>query len=251
MTTVAPSPSVRRAAVGVTAAGCLAALPIWGDSLLVAGLLTFGAVLAMGRSTLPWLGTSNPGKIARRLARVALFFAPLPFAPGLTWSSAPIAVAAGAAVGLALLVPDIRILRRSLHPGFQAMLPRQTGVDATRDLIVAGGSGVAQEYLYRGLLLLGMSAFIGWWALPVAAALFVLEHLVQGLGGHYYDPRDIAAQAALSLGLGTLVLLSGSILPAVVGHTVYNLPGVIQVVIRAVAHRSDRSLRHAPGAEHA
>jgi membrane protease YdiL (CAAX protease family) len=227
------------------------ALPLWGDSPLVAGLLTFGAVLALGRSTLPWLGTSNAGKIARRLIRVGVFFAPLPFAPGLDWSAPLVAVAAGAVVGLVLLVPDGRILRRSLHPGFHAMMPRQNGVDATRDLIVAGGSGIAQEYLYRGLLLLGLAQLIGWWALPVSAALFVLEHLVQGLGGHHYDPRDIAAQVALSLGLGALALLTGSILPAVIGHTVYNLPGVIQVIVRAIAHRSDRSLHHVPGAEHA
>lgn len=246
-----PTSLARRAAVALVAAGCLVALPVWGDSLLVAGLLTFGAVLALGRSMLPWLGTSNLGKIARRLVRVGVFFVALPFAPALDWSAPVVPIAAGAAVGLVLLVPDARILRRSLHPGFQAMMPRQNGVDATRDLIVAGGSGIAQEYLYRGLLLLGLAPLIGWWALPVSAALFVLEHVVQGLGGHFYDPRDIAAQAALSLGLGTLVLLTGSILPAVVGHTVYNLPGVVQVIVRAFAHRSDRSLHHAPGAEHA
>jgi hypothetical protein len=251
MTAVATPRSVRRVAVGIVAVGCLAALPIWGDSLLVAGLLTFGAVLAFGRSTLSWLGTSSAGKIARRLARVVVFFAPLPFAPGLDWTSSVAMAVAGGAIGLALLAPDHRILRRSLDPGFQAMLPRQSGMDATRNLIIAGGSGVAQEYLYRGLLLFGLASFIGWWALPAAAALFALEHLVQGLGGHYYDPRDIAAQVALSLGLGALVLASGSIMPAVVGHTVYNLPGVIQIVVHAIAHRTDRSLRHAPGAEHA
>jgi hypothetical protein len=243
--------SWRAVVAGTVGVGCLAALPWAAGSMLAAGLLTVGAVLAIGRSTLSWLGTSGPGRTARRLIRVGIFFAPVPFVASLDWSVAPLPALAGALVGLLLLAPDATNLRRSLDPAWLGQLPRPSGGDAGRDLIIAGGSGVAQEYLYRGVLLAGLVPLMGWWAVPAVAVLFVAEHLVQGAGGSSFDRRDVATQAGLSLALGALVLASGSIAPAVIGHTLYNLPYVAQTIVRVLIHRIDRSPFHAQSSEEA
>jgi Type II CAAX prenyl endopeptidase Rce1-like len=227
------SPAGGVSAADVLAAGCLLALS-FGGSPLVMGLCTYGAVLALGRSNLVWLGMSRPGRLARRLARVAVFLAPLPFVEvNLAATAVPVAIGAG--VGIVLLAPDARILARSLFKDV-ALLGPQSRFETFRDVLLFSTCGAAQEYLYRGVLLAGLAPVVGWWAVPVATALFVAEHAAQGLGGLTFDVHDYSVQAVMGVTLGVLTYQCGGILPALVGHTVYNLPNVVQAVLRYRLH---------------
>jgi Type II CAAX prenyl endopeptidase Rce1-like len=220
----------RVTAPDLTAACLLIAVPFTGHHL-TAGVLTFGAVLALGRSHLAWLGDGVLSRFARRVVRVGVFLAPLPFV-GAALAAAPVAIALGAGVGLILLAPDARLLRFALSREGTALLGPQAPSESVRDALFYATCGAAQEYLYRGVLLTGLATLVGWWALPVVAGMFVVEHAAQGGGGFTFDLRDYTVQVALSLALGALVLTSGGLMPALVGHTLYNMPNVLQAISR-------------------
>lgn len=230
----------RVTAPDITAACLLIAVPFT-EQELTAAVLTFGAVLALGRSHLAWLGEGTVSRFARRAVRVAVFLAPLPFV-GVAVEAAPGAIALGAGLGLLLLAPDARLIRFALSRAGTALLGAQAPSESVRDAFFYATCGAAQEYLYRGVLLAGLAPLMGWWALPVSAGLFVVEHAAQGGGGFTFDLRDYTVQVALSLGLGALVLTSGGLMPALVGHTLYNMPNVLQALLRL--------LRSGPADEH-
>lgn len=239
------SPAAGVSAADVVAAGCLLALPFGGSPLAI-GLCTYGAVLALGRSNLVWLGMRRPGRMARRLARVAVFLAPLPFVE-VNLAATAVPAALGAGVGMVLLAPDARILARSLSTDI-ALLGPQSRFETVRDVLFFSTCGAAQEYLYRGVLLAGLAQAFGWLAVPVATALFVAEHAAHGFGGLTFDVHDYSVQTVMGVTLGVLAYRCGGILPALIGHTVYNLPNVVQAVLRYRLHNdpaSDLRMTHA------
>jgi hypothetical protein len=190
----------------------------------------FVLVVAQSRARLGLLGTTAAGQIARRAVRVACYFLPIALVglPSLrlTWT----AVGVAALVGAVPLLFEIGNLRTMFSPAYLDLAPISP-VDRTKDLILFGFSGAAQEYLYRGLMLASIPV-----ERPVAVALttaaFVAEHLLQAGGSTYWDRHDIAVHCFLGIALGVVVVSTGSVLAAVVGHTVYNLPSVILALRR-------------------
>ncbi|MFD5649531.1 CPBP family intramembrane glutamic endopeptidase [Streptomyces sp. NPDC127039] len=78
-------------------------------------------------------------------------------------------------------------------------------------------TGVGEEVLFRGYLLTGLrEALVPWAALVVQAALFGVHHASFGL-------RAVPAKAVHGLLWGALTLGSGSLLPAVAAHTVFQV----------------------------
>lgn len=234
----------RAAATGVIAVSAIAAVPLAQHHPPVVAALAYVAILATGRSGLPWLGYTMVGRVARRLARVAIFFIPLPFIDNVHWSWSTSASLAAVGCAVLLLAPDYKTIKRELAPNRFASHPYRSRDEPLRDVIVFAGSGVAQEYFYRGVVLISLLPYIGWFAILPAAALFMLEHVAQGRTGLYFDRRDLAVQAIMSIAFGALAIQSDSVLPAVIGHTVYNMPNLVQVAMRLHAQRSDGGVRH-------
>ncbi|HEY1837229.1 MAG TPA: CPBP family intramembrane glutamic endopeptidase [Rhizomicrobium sp.] len=81
---------------------------------------------------------------------------------------------------------------------------------------------IQEEFIFRGLVQTVFATEIGaqWPAVGAAALLFALVHLVIG---------PVTAAAALVLGLvaGELRRRSGSLLPAILCHAIFNLPGLL------------------------
>ncbi|MYS77817.1 CPBP family intramembrane metalloprotease, partial [Streptomyces sp. SID5926] len=106
------------------------------------------------------------------------------------------------------------------HPEGPATGTRSVGAwaGAPRALLALGLlTGVGEEVLFRGYLLTGLrEALVPWAALVVQAALFGVHHASFG-------PRAVPAKAVHGLLWGALTLGSGSLLPAVAAHTVFQV----------------------------
>ncbi|WP_439657625.1 lysostaphin resistance A-like protein [Lentzea sp. HUAS TT2] len=226
-------------AAGAVAIASIGAIPFVREYPIAVAALAYLAILATGRTRLNWLGKGLAGRFARRSVRVAVFFVPLPFAGYVSWSGGLVESVVAAACAIALLFPDRRDVLRELRPARLALRPYRSWDDPVRDFIAFGGAGVAQEYFYRGVVLMALVPHIGWFAIVPAAAMFVFEHVAQS-GRIHFDRRDLINHAIISVVFGALTIHAGSVLPAVVGHTVYNLPNVIQIFVRVHTQRSDR-----------
>jgi hypothetical protein len=178
-----------------------------------------------------WLPAPHAARqVIRRLLRSLVFLAPLPFLPAPELTPPPWALGAGLVIGVAAVATQWRETRRWLQPAYLRLLGPVTPVDRARDLIHASVGGAAQEYLYRGAVLIAFTPLLGPGAVLLAATLFVVEHLVQR--DAVWDRKDIALHAALSLALGAVAYAGGGLLPAIIGHTIYNLPNVIVTLRR-------------------
>ncbi|MFH8443626.1 lysostaphin resistance A-like protein [Streptomyces sp. NPDC018026] len=106
------------------------------------------------------------------------------------------------------------------HPEGPTTGTRSVGAwaGAPRALLALGLlTGVGEEVLFRGYLLTGLrEALLPWAALVVQAALFGVHHASFGL-------RAVPAKAVHGLLWGALTLGSGSLLPAVAAHTVFQV----------------------------
>ncbi|HEY3606291.1 MAG TPA: CPBP family intramembrane glutamic endopeptidase [Pseudonocardiaceae bacterium] len=223
---------VRKAVTGVVCAGCLAAEFGVGRHAAALAALTYVAVLAMGRSRLPW-AMGLPGRpLIRITTRVVVFFVPLLFLglPALGWSLP--GVVCGVAVAAIGLWSERYELRSSCRADLIESMPYESRVDRSADLLFHLGSGVAQEYLYRGLGMAVLVPLIGVGAIPVTAALFVGEHVAHPNGLSNWDRHDLLWQAFLGLTLGGIVYVTGSLPAAILAHTVYNAPNVVLTVLR-------------------
>jgi Type II CAAX prenyl endopeptidase Rce1-like len=223
-------PRPRQVLTGAAAlVGLVGMVAARGHPFMVA-TFAFVLVVAQGRARLRLLGTTAAGQIARRAVRVACYLLPIaivgPPSLGLTWSAVSVAVLLGA-VPLLFEIGNIRTMFSAAYLDLAPISP----VDRTKDLILFGLSGAAQEYLYRGLMLAFIAA-----GRPIAIAVttvaFVAEHLLQAGGRAHWDRHDIAVLGYLGIVLGVVVVATGSVLAAVVGHTVYNLPNVILALRR-------------------
>jgi membrane protease YdiL (CAAX protease family) len=83
--------------------------------------------------------------------------------------------------------------------------------------VVSVSAGICEEILYRGVLMVVLTAWTGPW---IALAL---SSLVFGLGHAYQGPTGVIRTGAVGLALGLLVLLTGSLLPAMLVHTVLDI----------------------------
>ncbi|HSR25179.1 MAG TPA: CPBP family intramembrane glutamic endopeptidase, partial [Candidatus Eisenbacteria bacterium] len=189
-------------------------------------------VLATGRSTMPWsYRLGDGGAVVRRLLRILVYLLPLPLVPlpplGLAWW----ALAAALLVAAAPLLVEAPALRRNFRPSHLRLLPPLPPVERLRDLVLFAFSGLAQEYLYRYLLLFGLEARLGAApAVAITAALFVGEHLAQRFAA--WDRHDLAVQGWFGVALGTLTLAGRGLAPAILAHTLYNTPALAQTLVR-------------------
>jgi membrane protease YdiL (CAAX protease family) len=137
--------------------------------------------------------------------------------------ASPVRFAIGMAVALVLCLllvlqnkairarPDvIPRLRKKLAYG-EPLLPH-TSVERRQFHRVAFTAGACEELLFRGFLLWYFAVWVGVW--PAA----ILSSIVFGLGHLYLGVRQIPNTAIIGMVMATLVILSGSLWPAMLLH---------------------------------
>jgi uncharacterized protein len=151
--------------------------------------------------------------IAARLAgfdAAELFVVAMPPARLAIWSL-------GLTGGAFALVGVAYVLGARENPLLRHLLPRTTG----EKVAFAGLSvtaGVCEEFVYRGFLVAALTIATGSVTLAVllSAGAFGLVHA-------YQEPSGAVRAALLGLFFTAPVLLEGSILPAVIAHTAYDI----------------------------
>jgi hypothetical protein len=233
------TPARRVAVLGTGAVACLAVIALAPSDAVVAGAAVL-LVFLSGWSTFDWvlrLPLSEAGaKIFRRMLRSLVYLPALPFLPPPPLTAPWWGWLLGLAIGAGLVATQWREVRRWLQPAYLRVFPPLTPVDRARDLIHFSVGGGCQEYLYRHAVIVGFTPLLGWGVVPLSAALFVLEHLVQG--GSVWDRKDLTVQTVLGASLALLVYAGGGWLPAVLAHTLYNAPSVVFTVKRPSAARA-------------
>jgi membrane protease YdiL (CAAX protease family) len=100
------------------------------------------------------------------------------------------------------------------------------------------GGAIGQEILYRGLLILILLPYLGYYVVLLSAILFTFEHYLQEDGHNSFEKIDFQIYFIFSIAISVLVLMTNSaILPAIL-HVTYNLPRVFSVLLRPLAPRS-------------
>lgn len=112
---------------------------------------------------------------------------------------------------------------------FPGLLPN-TGAERAVFVLLSLSAGVCEEVLYRGFLIRLLHA--GGFALPLMAAL-AISSLIFGLGHAYQGWRGMLGTATGGLFLGLVFLLCGSLIPAVVLHSLMDMQ--VAYVLRPVA----------------
>lgn len=143
-----------------------------------------------------------------------------------------------AGIGAAVLVRLSGINLASLRTGDLAFLIGPLAVDKVAARICATAfSVVAEEVVYRGIPA-GIVSYRPVTILCAAIAFIANHHMVRGTGVQIH-PRVICFEASAAMIFGGLVMLSGSIWPAVLAHTIANIPHVVLDIQRARCHRAE------------
>ena len=240
----------RSVAIGATAIACLVTIPLTGDHVpAVTAALTWVLVVLQGRSRLTWVLRLPFGRTVRRVMRVAVFLLPWPWL-GLPFAKvAPLPLLAGVLIGALSLGSQWREVRSGLSRRYIALLPGISPADRSRDLFLYLSAGAAQEFLYRGVLLAAIDALAGPVpAIAITAGMFVAEHALQFDAASSWDRRDYVTQGVLGVVFGASVLATGCLAVAVAAHTLYNVPQVMQTVLRP-SSRPRRAAQPMPSEE--
>lgn len=234
---------------GAVAVACLAGVAASGDRLpLLTVAFAWGVVLASGRSRLPWASRLPFGRTVRRSLRVLVFAAALPFLGVPYTRVSAVGVLLGLGLGVVGVASQWRAVRLGLSRRYLALLPPIGPADRARDVLLFGTSGLAQEYLYRGIALSALTAATNAAvAVVVTSAMFAVEHALQFDAAESWDRRDYATHVVMGLVLAPLVLVTHCLLLAVLAHTCYDLPQTVQALIRPSAAPP----RPSPAWEHA
>jgi CAAX protease family protein len=163
------------------------------------GLLVVIGVLA-GRSpaSVGLTGGAHPGAAAAEVAEVAVVLA---------------------ASAVVFRAPALRATIERQARGFAALLPRTVDERATFALL-AVTAGVCEELIFRGFGI----AYVRWlwpgashfWLIAITSVAFGLAHLYQGV-------RGVLLTGLVGAVLASLVLATGSLLPAMVIHALIDL----------------------------
>ena len=103
---------------------------------------------------------------------------------------------------------------------------RQSGLSYTAAVALALASAVGEETLFRGALLNFFRSHLSpYWALLLQAALFAAGHPAPGRAGRLYVVWALLA----GLVFGGLYLISGSLLPGILAHFLYNAKGFYEM----------------------
>ena len=95
--------------------------------------------------------------------------------------------------------------------------PRTVSETAVFSLVVAPTAGFCEEVFFRGYLVsFLMRTQEEWLAIVVAASLFGIAHLAQGVTG-------MVASGLMAASAAWMFVVTGSIWPAIAAHTLYNM----------------------------
>ncbi len=166
------------------------------------------------------LGLALAGALWMRLAGYAFFPAPRPLQDTLYFLAGYLVLLALERL-TELLAPaayrELDALMRQL-----GRLLRASGVGYASALALALASALGEELFFRGALQNALGHVFGpWGALVLQAALFALGHPAPGRAGRLYALWAFAA----GLVFGGLYLLSGSLMPGILAHFLYNAKG--------------------------
>jgi hypothetical protein len=155
-----------------------------------------------------------------------------------SWGRLTVWLLAGVAVGTALtfLAP---VNLRALRSGDLAFLAGPLRPDhAAARTTAALAAPVVEEVVFRGV----PAALPGWWWIPALVlgnlALVCRHHLVRGGEDRAHRVR-VRHEVRSAVLFSALLLLSGSVWPAVVAHLLGNVPAAVLDAQRAAAWRRD------------
>jgi len=136
----------------------------------------------------------------------------LPLVPTLLWTGSLTL----AAVGLQLLAHRLGVRESAILAG---LLPRTSG-ERLAFLGVSVSAGVCEEIVFRGFLIPAVAVAVG---SPVVAA--VIAAAVFGLLHAYQDFSGALRAALLGAVLSTVLLATGSVVPAILAHVLIDVIG--------------------------
>jgi membrane protease YdiL (CAAX protease family) len=193
-------------------------------SAMAAVCVTYLLICLAARSTLPFFAAWPARRVWKACFRLLIFALPVAVMPWPSLSWRMPAVIIGVATGLIGLGLQADGLARWFGRGSKALLAPVAWRDRVADLLISGGSGIGQETFYRGFLIMAFAPVLKFGVVILAAALFLLEHLVYRGARKDWDRRDMFWHVGMSIVLGWSVYLTGSIIGAYMAHTLYNLP---------------------------
>lgn len=102
------------------------------------------------------------------------------------------------------------------------VLPETPAETAVFSLLVAPTAGIGEEIVYRGFLLGQLWGFTdnAWLAAGVSSLVFGLLHIYQGWWG-------VVRTGMIGLVFATGLIMTGSLIPSIIAHTLANMLGVV------------------------
>lgn len=199
--------------------------------------MAYLAIVLLGRTHLPWLRGFRGAAVLKRVIRLGPYIIGSPLSTmrlGWPW----LGVAGAVLAVVPAFAAELPTLRLMLSAQIIRVLPVQGWEEAAREAWSTALGGAAQEWFYRGAALTVLTTVVGaGWAVGLSAAAFVLEHRLH-LGARIrWDRHDYVVHGYLGTVFGALTAVTGSVLPAIVGHTLYNFPQLIQLARRIVGNR--------------
>lgn len=137
--------------------------------------------------------------------------------------------------GLAATAPAAAVLLLEDHPRWRALTDLKHQVTRLMERLMHGAAywqlfllavfaGLGEELLFRGLLQVGLM-----WLLPASIAVIgslLIASVVFGLC-HYLSHTYFILATAAGVYFGLLMLFSGSILPAIIAHALYDFVALV------------------------
>lgn len=90
-------------------------------------------------------------------------------------------------------------------------------------------SSIGQEYVYRYVLILFLAEYcnLGYMAVLISSALFVIEHRIGDRGKQLFTMRNIAAWSTMGMVYGTIAFVTHTVSGPLIGHILVNLPNIV------------------------
>lgn len=215
----------RSASSLVAGSGLLALVAAATGEPLLSGMAALGAVLLLNFVNMAAV-IGSP--LVRRAVRQLPYLAPL-VSYGLPAVQSPPWWAWLLCIGPVLAWHGVRYRDIAITVRAARLFPPVGVEERAAGMLPAALSGATQEYLHRGVLLGALAPVIGPAAVAAVAATFVAEHVLTSNPAVRRSARDIALWTGLSLLFGSAVLVHpGALWAAMVGHTLFNLPEVVQ-----------------------
>ncbi|MEX3625418.1 lysostaphin resistance A-like protein [Viridibacillus arvi] len=129
-------------------------------------------------------------------------------------------------IGFLFLLPKLKEWKLALHNDFIIMMVTRSKSHYLLMIFVLVGSAVGEEFFFRHFILTSLHEFNPVFVVLLSGCLFVLYHFGTKWGGNF-KKYDIIVQFLFGIISGILFVCSGSVLPCIIAHLVYNSPHVI------------------------